>query len=157
MREVKKVSDSFTEQQYLICPAHINHYGRLFGGQLLKWIDELAGIVAIRHCGSTVTTAAIDNLQFQAPAYTGDMIVLQGMVTYVGRTSMEVRIDTYREALDGTREIINRAYMDMVCINCKGEPTEVPDLLLETQEQKQEYEAAKKRKQMRKQRRQEGF
>ena len=157
MREIKKVSDSFTEQQYLICPAHINHYGRLFGGQLLKWIDELAGIVAIRHCGGTVTTAAIDNLQFQAPAYTGDMIVLQGMVTYVGRTSMEVRIDTYREALDGKREMINRAYMDMVCINCKGEPTEVPDLLLETEEQRQEYEAAKKRKQMRKQRRQEGF
>lgn len=157
MREIKKVSDSFTEQQYLICPAHINHYGRLFGGQLLKWIDELAGIVAIRHCGATVTTAAIDNLQFQAPAYTGDMIVLQGMVTYVGRTSMEVRIDTYREALDGTREMINRAYIDMVCINCKGEPTEVPELLLETEDQKQEYEAAKKRKQMRKQRRQEGF
>ena len=157
MREIKKVSDSFTEQQYLICPAHINHYGRLFGGQLLKWIDELAGIVAIRHCGGTVTTAAIDNLQFKAPAYTGDMIVLQGMVTYVGRTSMEVRVDTYREALNGTREIINRAYIDMVCINCKGEPTEVPDLLLETEEQKQEYEAAKKRKQMRKQRRQEGF
>lgn len=157
MREIKKVSDSFTEQQYLICPAHINHYGRLFGGQLLKWIDELAGIVAIRHCGATVTTAAIDNLQFQAPAYTGDMIVLQGMVTYVGRTSMEVRIDTYREALDGTREMINRAYIDMVCINCKGEPTEVPELLLETEDQKQEYESAKKRKQMRKQRRQEGF
>ena len=157
MREIKKVSDSFTEQQYLICPAHINHYGRLFGGQLLKWIDELAGIVAIRHCGATVTTAAIDNLQFQAPAYTGDMIVLQGMVTYVGRTSMEVRVDTFREALDGTREMINRAYIDMVCINCKGEPTEVPELLLETEDQKQEYEAAKKRKQMRKQRRQEGF
>lgn len=157
MREMKKVSASFTEQQYLICPTHINHYGRLFGGQLLKWIDELAGIVAIRHCGGTVTTAAIDNLQFQAPAYTGDMIVLQGMVTYVGRTSMEVRIDTYREALDGKREMINRAYMDMVCINCKGEPTEVPELLLETEEQRQEYEAAKKRKQIRKQRRQEGF
>ena len=157
MQEIKKVSDSFTQQQYLICPAHINHYGRLFGGQLLKWIDELAGIVAIRHCGGTVTTAAIDNLQFQAPAYSGDMIVLQGMVTYVGRTSMEVRVDTYREALDGKREMINRAYMDMVCINCKGEPTEVPKLILETEEQRQEYEAAKKRKQMRKQRRQEGF
>ena len=68
MRPIKKVADSFTEQQYLICPAHINHYGRLFGGNLLKWIDELAGIVAIRHCGATVTTAAIDNLQFRAPA-----------------------------------------------------------------------------------------
>jgi len=157
MRPVKKVEDSMTEQQYLICPAHINHYGRLFGGQLLKWIDELAGIVAIRHCGGTVTTAAIDNLQFQAPAYTGDMIVLLGRVTYVGRTSMEIRVDTYREALDGTREIINRAYMDMVAINCKGQPEEVPELLLETEEQRQEYEAARKRKALRKQRRKEGF
>ena len=157
MRPVKKIEDSLTEQQYLICPAHINHYGRLFGGQLLKWIDELAGIVAIRHCGTTVTTAAIDNLQFQAPAYTGDMIVLRGCVTYVGRSSMEIRVDTYREALDGTRENINRAYIDMVSINCKGQPIEVPDLCIETEEQRKEYEAAKKRKQMRKQRRQEGF
>ena len=157
MRPVKKISDSFTEQQYLVCPAHINHYGRLFGGQLLKWIDELAGIVAIRHCNATVTTAAIDNLQFLAPAYAGDMIVLQGMVTYVGRSSMEIRVDTYREALDGTRESINRAYIDMVCINSKGQPLEVPALYLETDEQRQEYEAAKKRKQLRKERRQEGF
>jgi len=157
MKPAKRVEDSLTEQQYLICPAHINHYGRLFGGQLLKWIDELAGIVAIRHCGATVTTAAIDNLQFQAPAYTGDMIVLQGMVTYVGRTSMEVRVDTYREALNGKREMINRAYIDMVCIDCKGRPMEVPALLMDTDDQRKEYEAAKKRKEMRKIRRTEGF
>jgi acyl-CoA hydrolase len=157
MREMKTVSQSLTEQQYLIRPAHINHYGRLFGGELLKWIDELAGIVAIRHCGTTVTTAAIDNLQFQAPAYAGEMIVLQGCVTYVGRSSMEIRIDTYREALNGNREMINRAYMDMVAIDCKGHPIEVPDLILENEEQQKEYEAAKKRKQMRKDRRSQGF
>ncbi len=157
MREIKKVTDSLTEQQYLIRPEHINHYGRLFGGQLLKWIDELAGIVAIRHCGNTVTTAAIDNLQFTAPAYTGEMIVLQGMVTYVGRSSMEIRVDTYREALDGTREMINRAYMDMVSIDCKGKAMEVPDLCIETEEQRKEYEAAVKRKQLRRERRHEGF
>ena len=157
MRPVKKVEESLTEQQYLIRPAHINHYGRLFGGELLKWIDELAGIVAIRHCGTTVTTAAIDNLQFQSPAYAGEMIVLEGRVTYVGRSSMEIRVDTYREALNGSREMINRAYIDMVAIDCKGQPIEVPDLLLESDAQKQEYEAAKKRKQVRKQRRQDGF
>ena len=157
MRPMKRVSDSLTEQQYLICPTHINHYGRLFGGQLLKWIDELAGIVAIRHCGATVTTAAIDNLQFQAPAYAGDMIVLQGVVTYAGRTSMEVRVDTYREALDGTRTMINRAYIDMVSINCKGKPEEVPELQPETPEEQQEYEAAKKRRLLRKERRREGY
>ena len=157
MRPMKYVAESLTEQQYLICPAHINHYGRLFGGQLLKWIDELAGIVAIRHCDSLVTTAAIDNLQFQAPAYSGDMIVLKGWVTYVGHTSMEVRVDTFREALDGTRELINRAYMDMVRIDSDGKPMEVPGIILETEEQRLEAEAAEKRKQMRRQRRQEGF
>ena len=157
MRAIKRMEDSFTEQQYLICPAHINHYGRLFGGQLLKWIDELAGIVAIRHCNANITTAAIDNLQFKAPAYTGDMIVLQGRVTSVGRTSMEVRVDTFIEKLDGSRDLINRAYMDMVCIDNDGNPKEVPDILIETEEQKLEYEAAQKRKKMRKQRRQEGF
>jgi len=75
----------------------------------------------------------------------------------VGRTSMEERVDTYREALDGKRELINRAYIDMVAIDCKGQPKEVPELLLETEEQRAEYEAAQKRRQMRKQRRAEGF
>ena len=157
MRPVKRASESLTEQQYLIRPTHINHYGRLFGGQLLKWIDELAGIVAIRHCGATVTTAAIDNLQFQAPAYAGEMIVLRGEVTHVGNSSMEIRVDTYREALDGSREMINRAYIDMVAIDCKGKPMQVPDLLLETDAQKEEDERAQKRKQMRKERRKQGF
>lgn len=157
MRPAKKASESLTEQQYLIRPTHINHYGRLFGGQLIYWIDELAGIVAMRHCGTTVTTAAIDNLQFKAPAFAGEMIVLQGEVTYTGKTSMEIRVDTYRESLDGSRERINRAYVDMVAIDCKGCPTTVPELLIETEEQKKELSAAEKRKQLRKQRRQEGF
>ena len=157
MRTVKKVSDSQTMQQYLIRPAHINPYGRLFGAQLLKWIDEVAGIVAVRHANAIVTTAAIDNLQFTKPAYAGQMIVLLGQVTYVGHTSMEIRIDTFTEALDGTRTLINRAYIDMVAINNDGKAIEVPDLELETEEQRAEHEAAIKRKEMRKQRRLEGF
>ena len=157
MRATKKVSDSRTEQQYILRPAHINPYGRLFGAQLLKWIDEVAGIVAVRHANAIVTTAAIDNLQFTKPAFAGQMVVLCGRITYVGRTSMEVRVDTYTEALDGTRQLINKAYIDMVAINCKGQPEEVPGLLVETEEQRLEYEAAQKRKLLRKQRRQEGF
>lgn len=157
MRTVKSVQDSLTEQQYLIRPTHINHYGRLFGGDLLKWIDELAGIVAIRHSGCTITTAAIDNLQFKAPAHEGDLIVLRGMVTYVGRSSMEIRVDTYKEETGGTRTLVNRAYIDMVAINSEGVPVEVPDIRIETQEQQQEYAAAQKRKALRKQRRQEAF
>lgn len=157
MRITKKVSDSQTEQQYLIRPAHINPYGRLFGAQLLKWIDEVAGIVAVRHANAIVTTAAIDNLQFTKPAFSGEMVVLLGRVTYAGRTSMEVRVDTYTEALDGSRRLINKAYIDMVAIDNEGHPIEVPALELETDEQRAEYEAAVKRKQMRKQRRLEDF
>jgi len=157
MRTVKSVQDSLTEQQYLIRPTHINHYGRLFGGELLKWIDEVAGIVAIRHSGCTITTAAIDNLQFKAPAHEGDLIVLRGMVTYVGRSSMEIRVDTYKEETGGTRTLVNRAYIDMVAINSEGVPVEVPDIRIETEEQQQEYAAAQKRKALRKQRRQEVF
>ena len=155
MRKIKKIEESLTEQQYLICPAHINHYGRLFGGQLLKWIDELAGIVAMRHSGCTITTAAIDNLQFRAPAYTGDIVVLRGWVTSVGRTSMEIRVDTYRESLDGSREMINQAYIDMVAIDSNGRPQEVPDVEIETDEQRKEWEAAQKRRQIRKELRQQ--
>ena len=155
MRITKRVADSLTEQQYLIRPVHINHYGRLFGGQLLEWIDEIAGIVAIRHSNAIVTTAAIDHLQFKAPAFEGDMIVLRGCVTCVGKTSMEIRVDTYIETLQGDRVMINRAYIDMVAINNEGIAIEVPDLLIETPEQQAEYEAAIKRKEMRKQRRRE--
>ena len=157
MRPAKKVSDSQTMQQYILRPAHINPYGRLFGAQLLKWIDEVAGIVAVRHCNAIVTTAAIDNLEFKEPAYSGQMIVLLGQVTYVGRTSMEVRVDTYTEGLDGTRKMINRAYLTMVAIDNEGNVVEVPSLILETDEERAEHDSAIKRKEMRKQRRLEHF
>lgn len=157
MRTMKTVAESMTEQQYLVRPTHINHYGRLFGGQLIYWIDELAAIVAIRHCSANVTTAAIDNLQFKAPAFVGDMVVLQGCVTCVGRSSMEIRVDTFTETAQGDRQMINRAYIDMVAIDDEGQPIEVPGLIPETPEQQAEFEAAAKRKSLRKQRRQEGF
>ena len=65
----------------------------------MQWIDEMAGIVARRHAGTIVTTACVDNLNFKAGAYLGDVVVLIGKMTYVGKTSMEVRIDTYVEAV----------------------------------------------------------
>ena len=124
---------------------------------MLRWIDELAGIVARRHSNSLITTAAIDNLQFKAPVYAGQMVVLVGRVTYVGSSSMEIRIDSYVEELDGIRRPINRAYIVMVAIDEDGNPVEVPELELESEEQKMEYESAIKRKEMRKQRRIDGF
>ena len=157
MRKQKRVEDSRTENTYLIMPKHINGYGRLFGGILLQWIDEVAGIVAHRHAGSIVTTACVDNLNFKAGAYLGDTVVLIGRMTYVGKTSMEVRVDTYAEDADGTRRMINRAYEVLVALDENDKKIEEPGLIVETEAQRAEWIGGEKRYELRKQRRKEGF
>ena len=155
--EAKKVSDSKTVQHRIVMPPDINGFGRLFGGQLLAWIDETAGIVGRRHSGRDVVTAAIDNLQFKAGAYRNEIIVLIGRVTYTGRTSMEVRVDTYVESPDGMRRPINRAFLMLVAVDENQKPVPVPGLTVETESQKAEWEGAVKRKELHKKRRTEGF
>ena len=95
VREMKRVEDSETEQSHLLFPRSLNANGRLFGGQLLEWIDEIAGLVAKRHAQCNVVTVAIVNMHFKAGAIQGDTIYQRGHLTYVGRSSMEVRIDSY--------------------------------------------------------------
>ena len=154
----KSVSYSKTEQVHLVQPADLNGGGRLFGGTLLKMIDEVAAIVAMRHTGmKTVTTAAIDHLVFKSGAYVNDLIVLIGYITYTGRTSMEVRVDTYVERSDGMRYPINRAYVVLVALDANNQPTQVPALILENDIQKEEYAMAEKRKSLRLERQKSGF
>lgn len=157
MKKMKHVADSRTEQTYLLMHRHINGYGRLFGGQLLKWIDEIAGIVGKRHAECEITTASIDNLNFKAGAFLNDTVVLIGRITYVGRSSMEARVDTYIEELDGTRRMINRAYIVMVAIDQEGKPVEVPGLILETESERAEWQGGERRYRLRKKRREEGY
>ena len=156
-RPMKTVAESRTEQVQILLPEHINGYNRLFGGQLMQWIDVVAAVVARRHSNRNVTTASIDNLQFKAAAHVNDTVVLFGQITYVGRTSMEVRVQTYVEGMDGIRRLINRAYFVMVARDENEKPTPVPGILPETLEEKLEYEAGIKRNALRKQRREEQF
>lgn len=153
----KPASASRTLQTHILLSEHINGSGRLFGGRLMEWIDIVAAVAARRHSGCNVTTASIDTLHFKSPAYINDTILMEGIVTYVGRTSMEVRVDTYVEALDGTRSMINRAYLVLVALDENGHATPVPPLLTETEEQRAEWEAGHKRNQLRKQRKAEQF
>ncbi|HAX53202.1 MAG TPA: acyl-CoA thioesterase, partial [Lachnospiraceae bacterium] len=130
---------------------------RLFGGILMQWLDEVAGLVAKRHTRSNVITASVDNLRFIHGAYQRDVVVIIGKMTYVGNTSMEVRVDTYVESIDGMRRPINRAYFTMVAMDENDRPKRVPRLILESEEEKAEWEAAKKRREMRMRRKEEGF
>ena len=155
--KAKRVQDSMAETVHIVRPNHLNGANRLFGGILMQWIDEVAGIVAKRHAMMNVTTASVDNLRFMKGAYQNEMVVIVGRLTYVGTTSMEVRVDTYVESLDGIRRPINRAYFVMVAIVENDRPTPVPKLIVETPQEQAEWETAQIRNKMRKQRKTEGF
>ena len=157
MQKAKTVAQSRTEQIQILMPQHINGYKRLFGGVLMEWIDVVAGVVARRHSNSEVTTASVDNLQFKSPAYVNSTIILVGMITYVGTSSMEVRVETFVESLSGERKLVNRAYVVMVALDDQERPRPVPRIIPETEEEKAEYEAGKRRHALRTQRRMENF
>ena len=148
----KTVAQSRTEQIQILMPEHINGYKRLFGGRLMEWIDMVAAVAARRHSNRNVTTVAVDHLEFRAPAHVNDTVVLVGQLTHVGRTSMEVRVDTFIEELNGERFLINRAYLVMVALDEQDRPTPVPQLVRETLEEVKEWEAGEKRAAYRKSR-----
>ena len=150
----KTVSQSRTEQVQILTQGNLNGYKRLFGGKLMEWIDIVAAVTARRHSGRNVTTAAIDSLEFTDAAYANDTIVLVGTVTYVGRTSMEICVKTYIEALNGERRLINKAYVIMVALDENEKPTEVPGLICETEEEKCQFRQGAERNAARKRRRQ---
>lgn len=146
----KEVSASYTEQVQILNQSNINGYKRLFGGQLMQWIDIVAAVTARRHCEHNVTTVLVDRLEFKKPAHANDMILLIGHVEYVGKTSMDVCVNTYIEELNGGKTLINTAHLVMVALDENDCPTEVPRLILRTDKERADWDAAKKRRELRK-------
>ena len=145
----KRVKESMVETVHIIRPTDLNSAKRLFGGTLMAWIDETAVIVAKRHTGLNVTTASVDNLSFLSAARMKDVVVIIGKITYVGRTSMEVKVESFVEHIGGERELVNRAYITMVGLDENGNPAQIPELILETAEEIAENEQAKFRRKLR--------
>ena len=135
----------------IVMPQHCNGYTkpRLFGGQIMAWIDVTGAVAARRYTQKAVTTVCIDNLTFLKPAYLNDTVVLEAFVTWTGRTSLEVRVDSMVERLDGSRELINRAYAVFVALDENDQPTSVPPFVPETEEEIREYNDAEARRKQR--------
>ena len=144
-RPMKRPEQSYSEQIQIVLSSDINGYHRLFGGRLLEWIDMVAGITGRRYCGTEVTTAAIDKLDFLTAAKLGDILEIIGKVTYVGNTSFEVKVETYVDRQNGERERINRAYLVMVALDEEERSIRPPRLVLQNDEERLEYEAAEQR------------
>lgn len=138
--------NALSETLHVVVPQHLNGAGTLFGGQLALWIDEIGGVTAARYCRTAVTTAAIEHLQFHEPVYPNELLILQGRVTYTGRTSMEVRVDSFAENAQGERRLINTAFVIMVSLGADGRPGEVPPLQPEGEEERREFEGGRLRK-----------
>ena len=136
----------------IVMPQHCNGYAkpRLFGGQIMAWIDVVGAVAARRYTGKAVTTVCIDNLTFLKPAYLNDTIVQEAVVTWTGRTSLEVRVESMVERLDGSRELINRAYAVFVALDEEDRPCPVPPFVPETEEEKEIFREAETRRKIRK-------
>ena len=148
----KTVDDSRVETVHIVRPNHLNGANRLFGGILMQWIDEVAGIVAKRHSGSNVTTASVDNLTFLKGAYQNDLVVIKGKMTWVGSSSMEVCVDTYVENPRGERVRINNAHFMMVALDENDKPLAVPRLILSNDDEELAWSHGEERRRIRIQR-----
>ena len=140
----RTVTHSRTEQVHIVMPGDCNQYFRLFGGQLVQWIDTVAAVVARRHSGSAVTTASIDRLDFLASASLNDLVVLTGRILFVGRTSMQIAVDTFVEDMQcKQRRMVNRATLTLVALGEDNRPAEVPRLTPETEEETADFAKGK--------------
>lgn len=154
--EFKRISDSATENAKIVQNKDINGQNRLFGGRLMEWIDETAALAAMRHCGGLVTTCAVDQLVFEHGAMMNQIVVLKSKVTYVGNTSLEVKVDTFVEDMEtGEHFSINHAYLVFVHIDADGKPAPIRyGLKIESESEQEEWDNALIRSALRKERKQ---
>lgn len=149
----KTTQDSRTIQASLVQPSDTNYHGTIFGGTMMAYVDEVAAIAAMRHSRRPVVTASIDSIDFLAPVKMGHSICLEAFVSSTGRTSMEVFVKVISENLQtGVRILTATSFLTFVALDEAGNPTEVPSIVPETDEEKRLLASAEERKKMRKER-----
>ncbi len=145
----KTAKESLTIQTELVLPNDTNTLGNLMGGRLLHWMDIASAIAAHRHCSRIVVTASVNNVAFNQPIKLGEIVTLQAKVSRAFTSSMEVFIDVWVENnTTGERKKCNEAIYTFVAVDQLGNPINVPALVPESEEEKQRYEGALRRRQL---------
>lgn len=149
-REIRKVSYSALVASHLMMPHDANIQGNVYGGTIMKLMDEISAAVASLHARKNVVTASIDQMNFFEPVYVGNLLILKASVNYVGKTSMEigVRIEA-RDLKSGEIAHTGSSYLTFVALDHSGVPTTVAEILPETEEEKRRFDEGKKRKERR--------
>ena len=145
----KPVSASVVTMSTLMGPSHANIFGKVHGGIILKIADEVSYVCGCKHSGYQCVTASVDRVDFYHSINIGDVVTLEASINVVGRTSMEIGVKvTAENLLKGTKVHTNSCYITMVALDSEGKPVEVPELILENDNDiRRNNEALHRRKQ----------
>jgi acyl-CoA hydrolase len=146
----KTPSQSATTMVRIMMPMDANVAGNVFGGSILRLIDEVASIVAFKHARSNVVTASIDRMDFYSPVYIGDLLRLIASINYVHKTSMEIGVRVEAEnPITGEVRHTGTCFLTYVALDQARKPTSVPALVTETEEEKRRWVEAEVRRNLR--------
>ncbi|WP_062054975.1 acyl-CoA thioesterase [Aquimarina longa] len=147
--ESRHPSESRTVLTDLVLPGETNPLNNLFGGELLARMDRAAGIAAGRHSRRIVVTASVNHVAFNRAIPLGSVVTVEAKVSRAFTTSMEVIIDVWVEdRQSGDKTKANEAIYTFVAVNESGTPVAVPSIQPETDQERQRYDAALRRKQL---------
>ena len=150
MSKTKVVSESLTIMTEMIFPNDTNTLGNLMGGNLMRMMDVVGAIAAQKHCNRIVVTASVDNVSFKQSVPLGSVVTLQAKVTRAFNSSMEVVIDVWAENIPAQQRVsTNKAFFTFVAVDQSGRPIDVPQAIPETDEEKEYFEGALRRRQLR--------
>ena len=136
----KGISESRVTLTQVMNVTDANILGNVHGGLLMKLSDEAGGIAAARHACRPAVTVTVDSMTFHSPVHIGNLVTFSAEVSWVGRTSMETRVVvTAENVLTGEVTHTNSAYFVYVALGEDGNPTPVPPLICETDEERARY------------------
>lgn len=152
--EPKPPSVSRAELTDLVLPAQTNQYGTMFGGEVMSYVDRVACICASRHARAAVVTASFDSVDFLAPIRLGEAFHIRAVVTWTGRTSIEVQTVIEGENLHtGQTHVTGVCFLTCVAIDEAGKPTPVPPIKPQTANEIRQFNRGQERAEQRKRRR----
>jgi len=148
--ETRTVRDSALETAHLMMPQDANIQGNVYGGTIMKLMDEIAGSVAALHARKNVVTASVDQMSFYEPVYIGNLLLLKASVNFVGRTSMEIGVRIEAKDLQTGKSVhTGSSYLTFVALDEAGKPCEIPQVIPESEEEKRRYQEGKMRRERR--------
>ncbi len=145
----KKAKESLTILTDTVLPGETNPLNNLFGGELLARMDRATSISASRHSNCICVTVSVNHVVFTKAVPVGSILQMEAKVSRAFSSSMEVYVDVWKEdRLTGEREKVNEGIYTFVAVNDHGKPVKVPQLIPETEVEKERYTSALIRKQL---------